>query len=241
LFANIAYGPSTPNFQAQPMPYGAFTLELTMLNQTFLSSLVALIGARKGNPMQQQAAKVATHAAILETTALVLALHLCARPPKGKGDAGDHAKLRATFAHAGMDKHAAQCAAIKQALSLVKGRSIADWEDAIVEGYAIASSAFDALAPKTYSASDLKARTAKREEGKAKRLAEAKAAEVQAKADADKVVHAARAQAFAEGQKAAPMTAQMVADAIRASGFDAEGVALIRAACESVMVPALTA
>lgn len=173
--------------------------------------------------------KAAIHAAIVGHVGTIIALALCKAPPKGIGNPADHAKLPELFeASKGGKRYAPYCAAFPQALK-GRTRSIEAWEEAQERGAEIACAAFGELAPKTYTVEQMAEREAKRAEKKAEREKEAKKAEREAKALQREELAAEFARGAASVQ-APILTAQMVADMIRAGAFDADGLAVIRAA-----------
>lgn len=190
-----------------------------------LGSLWTLIGGDKH----------AVHGAIVTYVGTILALAMCDVPPKGHGNPADHGKLAQVFEASKVGKkYAPYCAAFPQAL---KGRmrSLKTWGadgeegTAVHEGLAIAMQAFADLAPKTYTDEQEAERAAKREAKKAERAKEEKAA-----AKEERALRAAElANEFAKGVasvNAPVLTAQMVADMVRAGAFDSDGLAIIRAA-----------
>jgi hypothetical protein len=193
---------------------------------TALQTLRAIVGADK----------VARHDAIVVQVGLICALALASAPPKGMGNPADHTKVAATFTDGKMPRYAEACVGLSVALK-VKGFRSLDWEDAQLEGFAMADGMLSELRPKVKTKVEAKAA----EERKA---AKAKAREAEAKADAAKAAElkaAELAQEFDKGRaqgRAEVMTAETVAAAIRLGQFNAEGLALIADALKRAPVDA---
>lgn len=206
-------------------------MKLSTFNPTLtaLQSLVAIVGVRAGTETAKQSAKVARHTAIVNATALVVALHLCNQPPKGMGNPADAGKLVSTFQHAGLKNYAEHATAIRAALATpdFKGRSIAEWDDAVEAAEILCADALSGCAPKQYTSAELKAKAEKREEKKAER-------EAANKANAEKDAAAAAERAISEAQKR--LTGQIVADLIRVGAFDDAGLNAIMDALAAIGV-----
>lgn len=175
--------------------------------------------------------KVQKHVFIVGQVATIVALALCHEAPKGMGNPADHAKLYATFNDAGLTNYAQHSNAVKVALK-GRGRSCASWDAAYEEGMVIVLAAYAGCAPKEYTKAELKAREEKRATKKAEKAKADKAA-AEAAAEAAK---AARQAVYDEGRANAVITAQAVADLIRAGNFDAEGLRAIAAALKAAPV-----
>jgi flagellar biosynthesis GTPase FlhF len=177
--------------------------------------------------------KVAQFDTLIAQTAIIGALALCTQPPKGYGNPADHAQLSKVFAEAKKDKLADHAKGYSTALRVRGFRSIADWAEACEEAYALAEEVFAPCAPKVKTKAEQAAAEARKAE-KSKAAEQAKAEEERKAAE---LKAAELADAFRAGQAAAPsLTAETVADCIRAGAFTAEGLALIRAALEAAPV-----
>lgn len=165
------------------------------------------------------------HVLIVSEVAKVVALAVCQQPPKGVGNPADHAKLVALFTDAKLTKYAEHSAGVKAAIKGQGQRSISSWDEALEFGTSTAMAAYDACAPLVVSKDAQAARDAKKAEGKAARELKAKEEE---KAASD--LRAAEvSDAYAKGVRAG-LSAQAVADAIRANQFSAADLKVIRAA-----------
>lgn len=191
---------------------------------TALQTLRAITGADK----------IGRHDAIVVQVGIIAALALATQPPKGLGNPGDHSKVAQCFADAKLTRYAEACVGLSVALKRKGFRSM-DWDAAQLEGFALADGILCELRPKVYTKAQEAERAAAKEAKAKEREASAKADE-QAKlvaqaAELSKVREAGIAQGKAEA--VASLTASMVADMIRAGAFDADGLALIRAAMEA--------
>lgn len=165
------------------------------------------------------------HALIVSHVGIILALALVNQAPKGHGNPADWKALPAMFAGVGAKAYAEHCAAFPQFFAETKPRSVGDWETAQDIGYAAAVAAFAGCAPRTVTP-----------EQAAKR-AETKAAKAQAKADETKAQERAERERNQEAMRKAELagrnaalaelTAQQVADLIRAGHFDTSGLVVI--------------
>lgn len=187
-------------------------------SQTALATLRTLTGADK----------VGRHDAIVQCVATIAALALAVQPPKGLGNPADHSKVCKVFAEAKMTRYADATVGLSVALKRKGFRSVAAWDDALMEGQALADALLCDLRPKVYTKAELAEREAKAAERKAAKVKEAKEEEAKAKEAAKAAEAKVRAEAFAEGQASAPViTGAMVADLIRAGQFTAEDLATI--------------
>lgn len=197
---------------------------------TALETLTAAIGKDKH----------ARHALIVSKVGDILALALCKAPPKGIGSPADWKALADRFTAAKLTRYADAAAGFIPALK-GKTRSVEAWEDAQATGLTLAENAFADCAPRSLSDEEQAKRTEKRAAKLAERTKTAKALEREER----DMRRAELAQEYERGRAAAQavpvLTADMVADMVRAGAFGAEGAAIIRAALDSVTAPAMLA
>lgn len=194
--------------------------------RTAIASLSAIVGVDK----------VARHDLIVEHVGTILALALAATPAKGYGNPADHAKVAQVFTAAKMTRYAEACVGLKAALQAKGFRSIPEWDDALLEGFAMADSMLADLRPKTYTKAQLK----EREEAAAKRKVAKEQERKDEAAKAEQAQKDAIAAAYAKGQAEAQppvITAEMIADMVRAGQFNADGLRLI---AEAIMAASAT-
>lgn len=203
-------------------------MELQQIAQavTALQALRAIIGADK----------VGRHDAIVVQVATIAALALADQPPKGLGNPADHAKVAQCFTEANMPRYAQACIGFTTALR-VKGFRSLSWEDAQTEGLAMADAMLADLRPRVLSKAEAKAKEAKAAARKATKVEEAKAEAAAAQAKADEAKAAELRAAYERGQsEPRPITAENVADLIRAGAFDTQGLQVIAAALKGAPV-----
>jgi hypothetical protein len=190
---------------------------------TALSQLRAITGADK----------VARHDMVVSHVGTIIALALAKQPAAGFGNPADHGKVAQVFSDAGMTRYADACIGLSVAIKTKGHRSVAEWDDAMIEGFAMADAMLAELRPKVYTKAEQKKREETKLAKQATREAEAKAEEAAAKEATAKAL----SDAYVKGQQEAPapvITAQMVADMIQAGTFQGDDLALIVAALESV-------
>lgn len=153
------------------------------------------------------------HEFIVDTVGDILALHICAAPPKGYGDRADYLKLADILEGSGLPRYARAVACLSDAAhgrgvhaSMLKGRSVRDWETAREQGLFVSGALFADCTPKVRTPEQIK----KAQDAAAKR-----------KADAAPV--------------AAVFTAQAVTGAIGAGQFKPEEVQAIATACRAML------
>lgn len=199
-------------------------------SQTALASLRVLAGADR----------IGRHDAIVQCVATIIALALAVQPPKGLGNPADHSKVSKVFAEGKMTRYAEATCGLSIALKKKGFRAIAEWDDALLEGAAMADALLCDLRPKVYTKAEQAERDAKAAERKAAKAKETKEEEAKADEAAKAAAAKVRADAFAEGQAAAKaempvITGAMVADLIRAGQFTAEDLSAIAEALAARM------
>jgi hypothetical protein len=177
--------------------------------------------------------RIGRHDYFTQLCGTIAALALCQQPPKGIGNAADHTKVAAVFTDAKMPRYAEALVGLSVALKRKGFRSIPEWDDALLEGFALVDGMLCHLRPKAQTPEALKAAEERKAQKAAERAAEEKAAEEKAAEEQKAALVAAEAKGFERATVEATKAESIVA-LIKTGQFSDAELALISEAIASV-------